>query len=334
MGEVLSQQQIDSLLNAIHDDKTVIEEMEKSSDDKKVRVYNFRSPKKFTKDRIRLLDNVYDNYARAIGSYISTLLRYGCEIKVTQVEEERYAEFSNALNDNDVVSLLSVSSQEDPMLSGNILIQISKQVAFNIMDRSLGGTGEEYVNDKNFTDIELSIYNSIIKHIAPKMDDVWHNHLELSVEFERSETNPSLVQVIGIDEVVIIIVLEIALRNSQGIINICIPTSILESLFKLFDKNKLGVNKRKDMKQISYQDEILDSIRTSELDVSAVLGKTTIQLMDLYDLQVGDVIQIDKNKEADVELYIGEKLWFEGSLGTIKNNLAVKINTVNSDIVI
>ena len=63
-------------------------------------------------------------------------------------------------------------------------------------------------------------------------------------------------------------------------------------------------------------------------EISAELGKSTILLKDLFTLQVGDVINLNKPKDSDVFIYIEGEPWFTGELGKYNKNMAVKINEV------
>ena len=106
MADVLSQNQIDALLNAVRSGEKDLEKPAEESEDKKYRKYDFHSPKKFTKDRIKMLNSIFENYTRVINTRLNTMLRVNCEVEVESIEEQRYYEFSNALTDRDVLSVV------------------------------------------------------------------------------------------------------------------------------------------------------------------------------------------------------------------------------------
>ena len=121
MAEVLSQSQIDALLNAARSGEMELSHPEQDAE-KKYRKYDFYSPRKFTKDRLKMISGVFENYTRIINSRINGLLHATCEITVESVEEQRYYEFSNALSDGDVLTLADVDvdgqrqTEESPVL--------------------------------------------------------------------------------------------------------------------------------------------------------------------------------------------------------------------------
>jgi flagellar motor switch protein FliM len=327
MAEVLSQSQIDALLSSVMQQGFSDQNTKVAEPDKKYRKYDFYSPKKFTKDRLKFLSSIYENYARMISSRLNALLRINSEVEVVNVEEQRYYEFSNALSDNDVLTIVKASlpddSENDP-----IIMHISTQLMLSMIDRRLGSGDNDIENiplDYSYTDLELSLYSNIVNYIIRSMKDGWANYLEVDFEMQRVEINPSLMQNISPDETIVIIVMDVSFSSVKGQINICLPVNLLESIFAVFDKRMMmagkGSNKDEDL-----PDEIMASIKSSMLEVTAQLGKAQVFLRDIYGLHVGDVINLNKPKDSEVALYIGEKPWFKGKLGVQNKNMAVKIS--------
>ena len=95
MADVLSQSQIDDLLKSINTGgEKAIEEIEVHKSEKKIKPYDFKMPKKFTKERMRVLDRIFEIYSRLLSSYFTGLLRLYCKVGVLQIEEQRYYEFN------------------------------------------------------------------------------------------------------------------------------------------------------------------------------------------------------------------------------------------------
>lgn len=328
MAEVLTQSQIDALLSFMQGDNFNEKEEEKKQQEKKYRKYDFYSPKKFTKDKLKILKSIYENYARMVSSRFNSLLRVSSEVEVITVEEQRYYEFSNALDENDVLTMIR-ARLPDNSDNAPIIMHTTNQLMLSMIDRMLGGTGEDAItisSSYTYTDIEISLYGTIIKHIIDIMKDGWQNYLDVQFEFQRLESNPSLMQDIGVDETIIIIVLDVSIAPVKGKINICIPGSVLSNFFSIFEKR--NSQPAKNIREDETSGEILDSLRNSILEVKAQLGETKILLSDVYSLNVGDVINLNKPKDSDVYLYIEDKPWFKGKLGVQNKSMAVKINGV------
>ena len=327
MADVLSQSQIDALLNAMQNSDSE-ESMadEPSKPEPEYRKYDFYSPKKYTKDKLKMLRSIYDNYAMVAATQINGLFRVASEVEVVDVEEERYYEFGNALNETDVLALAHVElpdhSKNPPMV-----FHIAPTLMAAMIDRMLGGTGTDVNVDMSYTytDIEIALYEKIIRYLIAITSDVWAQNIKFSVSFERVEENPSMFQGISVDETVVIIMMRIQLGDIEGMMNICISGTILSNIFDLMDKTKFLANQDEQARMRSDRADILESIREAKMNISAQLGVAKLNLDDVYNLHVGDVIDLNKPQNSPVSLYIEGQQWFNGQLGVHNKNMAVKI---------
>lgn len=322
MAEVLSQSQIDALLNAARSGELDVDKPAEKSEEKKYRKYDFYSPRKFTKDRLKMLNSIFESYARVINSRINALLHATCEIEVDSVEEQRYYEFSNALTESDVVVLSEIDQAQ---LQGDdpILVHMDTPVVLSMLDRMMGGEGEPdpmLPNDYKLTDLELNMYDDLIADLIPILGSSWENYITLQFSYVRTEVNPTLVQLIGYDETVVIVGLTIKFPNCTGRMSLCLPGEMLTNVFSEISKNTSRRTTGEDKSE-----EIFDSLRDSELEIVAELARTRILLSDLYHLNVGDVVDIKRSKDSPVFLNIGGRRWFDGRMGTSNKQVAVKI---------
>ena len=157
MSEVLSQSQIDALLNAVRSGEKDMNEQKEDQGEKKYRKYDFYSPKKFTRDKLRLLRGIYENYARVVSSRLNSVLRTACQVDIQHVEEQRYYEFTNSLNENDVLTLVSVTTEAGTEKEP-VVMRVDVPVMLAMIDHMLGGTGEE---DDDIAQYALSIFEKV-----------------------------------------------------------------------------------------------------------------------------------------------------------------------------
>ncbi|MCI9022844.1 MAG: flagellar motor switch protein FliM [Dorea sp.] len=326
MADVLSQSQIDALLNSMQNSGADEVAEKPKKPEKEYKKYDFFSPKKYTKDKLKMLSSIYDNYSRIFTSQINGLFRVASEVEVVGVEEQRFYEFGNALNDSDV---LTVAEVELPDRSSNppMLIHISPMLMASMIDRILGGTGTDLTIDMSYTytDIELALYEKIIKYPVAIMNDVWAGYINVNAKFDYIEENPSMFQGISVDETVVIVMLHISMNEIEGTMNICIPGTLLSNIFEIIDKTKHLAKKNDSILHRNSKEDILESIRESKMDVMAQLGVARLSLDDVYNLHVGDVIDLNKPQDSLVSLFIEGQPWFSGQLGVHNKNVAVKI---------
>ncbi len=326
MAEILSQSQIDELLNNLSSGDVSIQELEAS--EKKIKEYDFRSPKKITKETIKLLKGIYENYCRMVTSQLTSSLRLMCDVTVEQVEESIFHEFNNALDDYVLMGLIDVKYPDKTMADSQILMEMSKPLSFVIIDRLLGGSGEEYGNLRDYTDIELSLLGNMIKQLVKLMGGTWESTMEIETELSKIETNARFIQSINYNDTVVIIVLNVSLNQSSGKLTICIPSSILDEIFKKASTMLRNSNKRSEQSIEEQRAAIMDSLKFSKLTVAGTLGSAQATLQDVVNMQVGDLIILDKKANADVDINVDGEKWFEGKWGTRRNKGVIRINKI------
>lgn len=330
MAEVLSQQQIDDLLGSLQSGSMDFQEIEEQTSGQKVRDYDFLSPKKFTREQIRLLENIFESFSRLFSLHMSGMLRMNCQAEVLQIEEEEYKEFANALTDSVLIGVIGLHNQDYKIEDKQILVEMSRPISFSILDRMLGGDGSGYNIDRDYTEIEISILNYLFQQISPLLQDAWGNYVDVEHTMDGIETNAQLIQFIQPDESAAIVVIEVTLNDLKGNLNICLPASSLEEIFKIFDSKYVKVNRKIDPEQEKRRrEQIMESLKDTPLTISAVLGKSEVTLKDLLELQKGDIIPLDTPAGSDSIVLEVEKLkWFTGQIGVKKKNYAVKIGKV------
>ena len=326
MAEVLSQSQIDALLSAINSGEKDLDKSSDEKQEKKYRKYDFTNPRKFAKDRIKMLNGIFENYTRVISSRLNGLLRINCEVSVESIEEQRYYEFSNALTEGDVLSIVE-ARMKDKVDESPVMFYVSTSTALSMMDRMMGGEGEvdeDLPSDYTYTDLELNLYEILTQDLVKSMASSWENYIAIDFEYSRTEVNPTLVQLIGLDEIVIIVDMKLQLEGGAGRMSICLPAALLTNIFAEINRENPG-------RKVSGEDkseEIFDRLRDSDLEIVAHLGRTVLSLSDVYHLNVGDVVNLGQSKETPISLEIGGYQWFAGRIGTYKKNMAVKIDEV------
>ncbi len=327
MAEVLSQSQIDALLAAA---MSGTQDLSQQKEEKKYQKYDFRSPRKYTKERLKMLNGVFENYAKVINTRINALARATCEVEVDTVDEQRYYEFSNALIDGQVVTLAYLNINGDRE-DTPVIIVATPSIMVSLIDRLMGGNGdveEDLPSDYTYTDLDLSLYINLMTDFVNIMGGSWENYIRLAFEFGRVEANPTLVQLIGFEETVILVSLDIKFSNSSGRLDICLPDAVLSKIFAEINKGNAVMRKERE----DHSDDIYSHLQTSELEITAELGRTRLQLQDIFNLEVGDVIDMSMKQDSPVSLRIGGREWFTGYMGMHDKHLAVKIRDVEGEL--
>ncbi len=329
MADTLTQEQIDALLNqALSGD--VIETSTESDETDRVKEYDFRSPKKFTKERIRILETIFEGYARALSSYLTGLLRLYCKVNLISIEEQRYFEYNNALPDYVIMGMLDLGIESDEIDEFVTILQLSNSLTYSMIDRLLGGNGDSTDYDRDFTELEISVMKKVLVDMANMMEEPWSNYLKINPTITELETNARVISAVGHDDTMMIVALEVSVNENKSIISVCIPAVNLDEIMQKYMTKTRKTGKRLDVnREAERRDNIMNGLNKTSLTITAVLSETQLNMSDVLHLQVNDIIPLEKDINSNVVLKIGDKCWFDGKLGIFNNKKAVKIENVH-----
>lgn len=321
MGEVLSQNEIDSLLKALSSGELDVEEM-KDKDEKQVKNYDFARPVKFSKEHLRTLEIIFEHYARLLSTNLPVYLRKSVQVEVMSSETVTYSEFSNALSNPVLLGIVNFAP-----LQGNIIIEIAENVGYTVVDRMLGGAGVPLDKVREYSEIELLIIERIFNVCVNLLTEPWSAVCEINARLERIETNSQFAQIISPTEMIALVTLNIKIGEVEGLINICLPFVTLESVMdNLNTKNWYASLQEKDEQQ--YSDTIEALISKAPMPLKAVLGNSTISVNDFLGLQRGDIIRLDTKVDEELDVYVGSIKKFTALPGASGDNYAVRITSV------
>ena len=338
MADVLSQSQIDALLKSMQDGPPKEEKVEEKAaevlEPKKEEVqkeeetyskYDFYSPRKFTKDKIRLLRSIFDNYARILTSQVNGIFRTMTDITVLELRETRYYEYVNAFHENDCMTIVDTFVQDKGKSNVPMMSYISPGLTLTLVSHMLGGSDSviKTEEDYRYTDVEMALYKRIMDYIVHALGDGFSNYINAEFKIAKIETNPSMVQEVGLDETVVLAVMNVDISGlAMERIRICLPGTLLEHMFKIIDNRK---HLARGFAYENNQDTIMEHLKASSFPMTGQLGVVKLDIEDLYHLKVGDVIDLNKAKNSAVKLYVGRQPWFTGKMGVYKKNIAIRI---------
>lgn len=326
MADILSQSEIDELLLALASGQDLPAEPEAEEVSGQVRKYDFRTANKFSKEQIRMLHFIYENYAGRLSTFLSGALRAMCEVKVVSIEEQTFSEFSNSLPSPTFLAIANM-----PPLAGTVLFEISAQVAYEIVSCLLGGAGGLVEQaGKPFTEIEISILTRVSTQMLLYMKESWERITKISPTIDRVETSPQFAQIVAGSEPISIITMSVTIGEVSDIINLCIPHLAIQPIAKKLD-TKLWYNERSSYTSnegMAFDGQLSPRISTTELTLHALFNTTRATVGDILNLQVGDVIRVDHPLSANINVLVEHIPKFKGSIGQKGKQLSVKVSEI------
>lgn len=324
MADVLSQAEVDALLSAVDGGEIeAVPSEEISSASGEVAIYDFKRPDRVSKDQMAALENLHENFARSFGATLSGYLRTIVDVKLASVESLTYSEFIMSLPNPTCFNLMTA----DP-LKGKMVLELNTSIVFPLIDKVLGGGMVESSHpDRELTDIELRLIGRITDMAVAHLKDTW-GHRRRVIDFKITETefNPQIVQIVAPNEVVVLVCFEIRIGEASGMMNLCIPYTVIEPIIDEFSSQNWFAYDRQEVTDAQKQN-IIKGIKICPMPLRVFVAETEITIADMVRLKVGDIIKTDKKANEPMVLTVGDKPKFRVRPGVLNYKKAFQIES-------
>jgi flagellar motor switch protein FliM len=283
--------------------------------------YNFRRPDRVSKDQIRSLHFLHDRFARNAATSLAAFLRTTAELSIVSVEQFAYSEFLMSLPDPTAFYAVAM-----PPFEGLGALEVNPMVAFTIIDRMLGGSGEGAVPSRALTEIEQNVVDSVVRLLLEHLTETWKTVTDIQFQVHARETRPQMLQVASWNEVVILLAFDVRVGESRGLLNFCIPASVIEATGTNFVQSFQQTRREPNATEREWLTENLGRVR---FGVTADV-ETRLKTRDLVTLSPGQILSLGVPVDTEVNVRVGGMLKFRGRLAASAGRAAVRISRASS----
>jgi flagellar motor switch protein FliM len=320
MAEVLSQDEIDQLLSAISAGEISTEEVHAPKDQRKIKIYDFKRPDKFSKDQIRTVSIMHETFARLTTTSLSAQLRSLVHVHVASVDQLTYEEFIRSIPNPTTLAVVDM----DP-LKGSAILEIDPAITFSVIDRLFGGQGEGAKFSRELTDIEQSVMEGIIVRVLGNLRESWSTVIDLRPRLGGIEVNPQFAGIVPPSEMVVLVTLETKVGEVEGMMNLCIPYLTIEPIISKLSAQYWYSSVRRGTTTENLN-ILRDRLATVAVTLIAEVGNMDITVRDVLALRAGDIIRLDSVRVNDpMVLKVGERRKFLCRPGVLGNKVSVQI---------
>lgn len=281
--------------------------------------YDFSKPSKFAKNHIAGFRNIYEYFCKTSSIILETLLRNEVIVEISDIKEIPYEAYIKTLRDP--VAIGVIRAQE---LQGDILMEFPPNIAFEIIDKTLGGNVESKPTERNLTEIEAAIIYNLMKNLMTPLKEAWGQAYNITPIVEKFFTTTKLINMTKLNDTVIVIDIRIAVGKASGLMKFCIPYETIKGIINKIDIKswlftEVEPNSPEKVKKIE------EKVELSKVELHVVLGETRLKLSDIKDLQAGDVIALNTNIKSELSVFIDGVKRYRARPGTKNKKLAIRI---------
>lgn len=323
MADVLSQNEIDNLLSEMTSGSVDVDDVLSGRIDKgDISSYDFRRPNRISKNQVRTLQTVHESFAEVFGYFLVSKLQTVVSISVTSVDQLFYSEFILSVANPSCLYVFDIEGTD-----GSGILEVSPQLALTIVERLLGGSAETQAKSRSITPIEQAVIRGIVEHGLSDLRNSWQSIADLHFKYQRLEMEADFVQIAPSSEIVVVVSFDVNIGVHSYLMNLCFPTFALEEVLARLNRQQVTANLgRTTLKRQRENMQIMkQQMSTTYLPIKAELGNAGITLRELLQLQVGDVIKLDKRINQEIEVFIGRRRKLAGRPGSVEGKKAVRI---------
>ncbi len=329
MADVLSQNEIDSLLSEMTSGRVDVDEvLSKTLHKGDVTNYDFRRPNRISKNQVRTLQNVHDSFAEVFGYYLVSKLQTVVSISVTSVDQLFYSEFILSVSNPSCLYVFDIEGTD-----GNGIMEISPQLALTLVERLLGGAAEIQPKPRNITPIEQAVVRGIIEHSLSDLKNAWKSIAEINFKYSRLEMEADFVQIAPSSEIVVVVSFDVIIGVHTFLMNLCFPTFALEEVLAKLNKQLVTSTtvKQSRARMKENLEIITQQMSSTYLPITAELGKTALSVAEVLELKEGDVIKLNSRVNQEIEIIIAGKRKLAGRPGSVEGKKAVRVTRLLND---
>ena len=318
MAEVLSQQEIDQLLNKV---KSGEEQNPAPGQDKEIVPFDFRLPNRISKNQLRTIRNINENFSESFASYLVSKLQTIVNVSVTSVDQIYYSEYILSVSNP---ACLYTFEMRNTDIKG--ILELSTDLAWTLVDRLLGGNGAGMKQSNIITPIEQKVLGVVAEKVMQDLRKSWQIVDDYDFKLERFESDIDFAQITSQNESVLLISFELVIGESTYMMNLCFATFAFDSILSKLTSQKLSTIRPSKNQATPSQEILTGNLYKTMLPVSVEFGKAKIQVQNLMDLEVGDIIKLDNKIGDESPVKVSGKILFYGRPGIVNRHKAIKIS--------
>jgi flagellar motor switch protein FliM len=316
-NQILSQEEIDALLSAM--DKGEVDLRQEQNGEMDCRPLDLTEQNIAIGNQFPFLDRVTDRLVRRLQASLSSAFQRPIIIQMDCTRAVKFSDFVRMFSNPTGLTIFNANP-----LAGNGVFAVDSQLFFVLLDCWFGGVGQPVDQIKEFTELELRIMKKLIRQVLKDLQTAWEVVDRINVSLSKIETNPAFLDGNDSNEAMMVVIMTVSVNAFEGRMYFGYPHAMLTSAKENFSISsnvpeglKKNINSR--MQHLLYD---------TPVTVIAELGKAVCSLRDLLNLQVGDILKLEKGPEDAILLKVNEVSKYSGVPGVIKGNRAVQINEI------
>ncbi|MFK7795434.1 MAG: flagellar motor switch protein FliM [Gammaproteobacteria bacterium] len=339
--EVLSQEEMNDLAgNGVNSKPAVKEELYEQGE---VLPYDFKQPEHTKQSHFPTLQIINEKTALDLRDKLELMLQQKIEVNAQEAHINRFGEFVHSLSTPVDIKKIYV-----PELKGSFLICFDNGLIDSLIEGYFGapdmapdikaeedeGDGDkdnsdeesqtesgEILEKEEFTNAESRISQKLLNYVLESMQGGWKLLGDYSFNYEKTESNPRLLNHLDHEELMININFELKIRDKINVIRVGMPYKLLDKVKHKLRRVVQNIQEAGDKKWLA---KLYDKLQSVPMELVGELGRVVLPVNKLVELKVGDTLKIQKPE--NITIYVNKTPILAGQLGELNGQTAIQVN--------
>lgn len=287
-NSILTQDEIDALLNNVDGGDEVASSdaglIELDGREVEIREYDLVAGDRIVRGQFPILNVINQKLSREFRAHLSKYIFSEVGVTPTGVEISRYSDYIYTLYVPTSVHLVNMAP-----LSGEAMVVFDAKFIYEIVDQFFGGGRNRVkIEGREFSVSESRIINRLYEFVRVSMEEAWRSAIPITVSQSGYEVNPSLVNLVRSNDVVVVSSFDVVLDSGRGTLQIAMPYTMLEPHSELTD----SVVNKKDEDDPRWQPKVERHLLDVDVELTCHIGGKQLLMSDVLSMKAGDFIPL------------------------------------------
>lgn len=319
MSEVLSQNEIDALLNAVSTGEVQTATAQEPIKNDWV-AYDLSSQEKIFHGRLAGLEEIHERYSRLLRVSLSSLFNKNVTVSATSTEYMKFGDYLSNIIKPTALNLFSI-----PTLQGTMLLLVSSKLVYAMLDSYYGGAERPFAklgNPDEFTSVEKNIIKRFSQIGMKSLEEAWKLNYPIQIQYAGMESNPAFIGAIHSTELVAVVTFEVGVGQLSGSFSLIIQ---LHPLDPIHEQLSVRITSEQNQDANTWQKHWLRELMDIPVELRAEVGNSMIDVEDLRTWKVGEVVSLRQDATSPLTVFIESIPKIKGMMGMLRGNTAVRI---------
>lgn len=167
----------------------------------------------------------------------------------------------------------------------------------------------------------------MLAQIMTELSSAWGEIAVMTFQETGFESNAEFIQIIPGSEPVLVSRFRLIAYSKEYYFHVCYPYLMLRQVLGRTGIKQWLSRSRRDV-DVDIRDQFTHHLGETRVDLRVELGRATLSLADVKNLQVGDIIPLHKGSTDTIDVLIGDRPFCTGQIGRVGKRLAVGVSQV------